>query len=143
MTALEAFDYVKNNIYYYEPVCEDDEKKREQVNNIIEKALKEAEFWESRSFLGTVERGITKLWHEHIRIIVDDKTEEIWQTFEDINDKPLTLNKCLKIARKKLGYTDGVMIILCESFLKGIIYRYGNRVDCKGFEIAGIMNGFA
>lgn len=94
--------------------------------------------------IGDSEKGTRKLWWEHIRIIVDDKTKEIWQGWDGTpDDKAITLNDCLKIAKKELGYTDGVMIILCESFLDGIIYRYGNHIDSKDFEIAGKMHGFA
>ena len=143
MTISEAFKYMTEDVRYQEPTCEDDAKKNEEVTKIIAEALQKAEFCESKNLLGTTERGIAKLYWENIRIIVDDKTIEIWQNFEDMNEKPLTLNECLKIARKELGYTAGPMLILCESFLKGIIYRYGNHINSKGFEIAGIMNGFA
>ena len=100
---------------------------------------------QDRGVVGDFEKGTTKLWWEHIRIIVDDKTKEIWQYWEGTKeDKTITLNDCLKIAKKELGYNDdGVILIVCESYLKGIIYRYGNYTNCKDFEIAGRMHGFA
>lgn len=98
-----------------------------------------------RGKVGDLKKGTTKLWWEKILIIVGGKTKEIWQTWTGTpEDKTVTLNDCLKIAKKELGYKDdGVILIICESYSKGIIYRYGNYANCKGFEIAGKMHGFA
>lgn len=98
-----------------------------------------------RGRIGDFKKGTTKLWWEKIRIIVDDKTKEIWQYWTGTSeDKTITLNDCLKIAKKELDYkNDGVILIICESYLKGIIYRYGNYPNCNDFEIAGKMHGFA
>lgn len=112
----------------------------------IEQDLEKLDYYrQDRGVVGDFEKGKTKLWWEHIRIIVDDKTKEIWQYWTGtLEDKTITLNGCLEIAKKELGYkNDGVILIVCESYLKGIIYRYGNYANCKDFEIAGRMHGFA
>ena len=111
----------------------------------IKKKLDMLDYYRHNKVVGEFVKGTTKLWWENIRIIVDNKTKEIWQYWEGTSkDKTITLNDCLKIAKKELGYkNDGVILIICESYLKGIIYRYGNYANCKDFEIAGKMHGFA
>lgn len=111
----------------------------------VKKELDQLDYYrQDKMIVGDFEKGTKELWWEHIRIVVEDKTKEIWQVWEGTpEDKAITLNECLKIAKKELDYKDGVILIICESFLKGIIYRYGNYSKCKDFEIAGRMHGFA
>lgn len=89
-------------------------------------------------------KGETKLQEEHIRIIFNDKCCEKWQVFEELEeDQVLTLNDCLEIAKKELGYKGwGIILVLSESYLNGMIYRYGNYV-VEDWEVAGKMRGFA
>lgn len=39
MTILEAFEYMKNDVRYQEPTCEEDHKKNKQVDNLMEMAI--------------------------------------------------------------------------------------------------------
>jgi len=132
----ETLNNVDNITFYQEEI------------NAIQKELDQLDYYrKDKMVIGDFEKGKKELWWEHIRIIVDDKVKEIWQDWEGTpEDKAITLNECLKIAKKELGYKKyktGVILIICESYLKGIIYRYGNYANCKDFEIAGRMHGFA
>ena len=83
------------------------------------------------------------LCEEIITIVVNrQKTIEVFQTdeaFED--DTMLTLDKCLEIAKEE-GYTNGIVLVIAESYLDGKIYRYGNYSDDAWYEV-GTMAGFA
>lgn len=135
MTGKEALESLKetlnnvDNITFYQ----------EEIN-AIQKELDQLDYYrKDKMVIGDFEKGTTKLCWENILIIVDDKTKKIWP----LEDETITLNDCLKIAKEELGYKNGVILIVCESFLEGIIYRYGNYANCKDFEIAGRMHGFA
>lgn len=95
--------------------------------------------------IGEFVKGDTKLNQEHIRIIVDTECRERWQLFEELEEEQvLTLNDCLKIAKNELGYKGaGIVLVLSESFLNGVIYRYGNYQGNDEWEVAGVMHGFA
>lgn len=60
----------------------------------------------------------------------------------NIKKNKWTLDRCLKYARKNLGYCGGVILVICESYLSGSIYRYGNTNDNEWWKV-GIMEGFA
>ena len=85
------------------------------------------------------------LIEESIRIIVDDKTVELFNNCEF--NEGLTLGDCLKIAKELLDYPDaGIILVIAESYLDGYIYRYGNYVDEKygsKWQCVGFMEGFA
>lgn len=56
--------------------------------------------------------------------------------------KLLTFQNVLDECRNN-GYTGkGTVLLICESFLDGKIYRYGNYGDDKWYEV-GTMVGFA
>ena len=94
--------------------------------------------------VGEYVSGNIVLQGDHLRIIVDEKCKELWQIFEDEDYEELTLDNCLQIAKDNLGYTGhGIVLVLSESFLSGTIYRYGNCPNCKEWEVAGKMHGFA
>lgn len=81
---------------------------------------------------------------EMLKIIVDNKIHCEMQGYE-FHDY-ITLGKCLEIAKEKLGYDGtGTIEVLDESYLDGMIYRYGNFDDKKlkdKWQIVGIMQGF-
>ena len=83
------------------------------------------------------------LYEEIITIVIDrQKTIEIFQTDEAFeNDTMITLDKCLEIAKLE-GYTEGIILVIAESYLDGKIYRYGNYLDDTWYEV-GTMAGFA
>ena len=86
----------------------------------------------------------TVLW-EDVKIIFKDKYINLFNDLEpDYKNncmKGLTLNDCLKIAKEN-GYTRGTIMILSESFLNGEVYRYGNYLNNKWYQI-GKLAGFA
>lgn len=57
------------------------------------------------------------------------------------NGKGLKFGDVLKEARKR-GYQGGTILLILESFLDGILYRYGNYQDDFWYEV-GKMQGFA
>lgn len=130
---------------YYENEKCNNEDKGSCVWRFLIRELERLDYYRQfDAIVGDMEKGSKKLWWESVRIIVDDKVKEIYQVFNGVpEDKTITLNDCLKIAKKELDYECEVMIIICESYLSGIIYRYGNYPNCKDFEIAGKMHGFA
>jgi hypothetical protein len=145
MKGKELSDELEHIVKY---LCEVANKQDTYALEIVDEVKKELEkldyYRQDRGVVGDFEKGTTKLWWENILIIVDDKTKEIWQYWEGtLEDKTITLNDCLEIAKKELDYECGIMIIICESYLSGIIYRYGNYPNCNDFEIAGKMHGFA
>ena len=84
---------------------------------------------------------------ELTHILIEDtcKCCELLQGYEFDDYK--TLDECLEIAKKKLGYDGyGIILVIDESYLDGFIYRYGNYPDDKyrdKWQIVGIMEGFA
>ena len=98
MTGKEALESLKetlnnvDNITFYQ----------EEIN-AIQKELDQLDYIRKyKNVVGDFEKGKKQLWWEHIRIIVDDKIKEIWQVWEGTpEDKAITLNDCLKIAKKE------------------------------------------
>lgn len=80
-----------------------------------------------------------QIFYENIKVIFDEKVIHIIQCLE--YEEPITffdiLEKC-----KENGYKSGTILIICESYLRGIVYKYGNYGDDLWYEV-GNMIGFA
>lgn len=84
---------------------------------------------------------------ESILIIYEHNVIEFYNNLEydekgNVVGKTWTLNKILNYVKKMFGYTAGVILVICESYLHGKIYRYGNTLDNEWWEV-GKMEGFA
>lgn len=53
MTISEALEYMQNDIRYYEPTCEADQKKKERVDNLMELAI--SDLLECKKFIEELE----------------------------------------------------------------------------------------
>lgn len=82
---------------------------------------------------------------EDIKIIFNDTLINIFNSVEPDYEnncmKGITLNDCIKIAKKK-GYTNGTILVISESWLGGTIYRYNNYEKKEWYKV-GSMVGFA
>lgn len=58
-----------------------------------------------------------------VRIIVGNICQEI--CVDPLYDKPMSLEDCLQRA-KELGYIQGVIFVTFDSYLRGVIYQFGN-----------------
>ena len=78
--------------------------------------------------------------YDFMQIIFDDKCIALCRIYE-YGDKPFTFDDVLNIAKEN-GYKVGVITLICESPLQGIIYQYGNCHDGKWYE-HGTTVGYA
>ncbi len=82
---------------------------------------------------------------ENIKIIFDDVLIELFNQIEiDYENnciKGITLNECVKYAKEK-GYRNGSILVISESYLGGMIYKYNNYGKNEWYKV-GSMMGFA
>ena len=72
-------------------------------------------------------------------IIFDDKC--ITKYIDAEYDAYLDFQEALDIAKRN-GYTEGVILLICEEALKGSVYRYNNYCDGRWHQ-TGATYGYA
>lgn len=85
--------------------------------------------------------GNEPLLYEDIKIIIEAENYEKY-IHKMCIDEFITLNDCLNIAIQN-GYEKGTILVICESYLIGNIFRYGNYLNDKSWYQVGTMEGFA
>lgn len=84
-------------------------------------------------------KGKDKINHLYdlYHIVVNDRCKTIYIYDGD----EMTFNDIVDIA-KAMGYTNGTILLICESALKGSVYRFNNYGENEWIEI-GSTKGYA